>query len=74
MHARFVPRLTARLVAAAFITLLAAACEQLPTGPGTVRSIVVTRNPDTVVVTGRRNFTATGYDNNGTVVGITPVW
>ncbi len=74
MHARFVPRLTARLVAAAFITLLAAACEHLPTGPGTVRSIVVTRNPDTVVVTGRRNFTATGYDNDGTVVGITPVW
>jgi hypothetical protein len=74
MHARFVPRLTARLVAAAFITLLAAACEHLPTEPGSLASIVVTRNPDSVAVTLRRNFTATGYDANGTVVGINPVW
>jgi hypothetical protein len=74
MHPRFVPRFTARLVAAAFITLFAAACEHLPTEPGSLASIVVTRNPDSVAVTGRRNFTATGYDANGTVVGINPVW
>ncbi len=74
MHARSVPRLTARLVAAAFIALLAAACEHLPTEPGVLTSIVVTRNPDTVAVAGRRNFTATGYDANGTVVGISPTW
>ncbi len=74
MHARSVPRFTARLVAAAFITLFAAACEHLPSEPGALATIVVSRNPDTLSVNTRRQFTAIGYDVNGAVVGINPTW
>jgi hypothetical protein len=58
----------------AFIALLAAACEHLPTEAGSLASIVVTRNPDTVTVGARRQFIATGYDAVGTPVAISPTW
>jgi hypothetical protein len=41
---------------------------------GALATITVTPNPATVVVTGTRQFVATGRDGDGNVVAITPTW
>jgi hypothetical protein len=73
MHARSIPRLAAQLAVAALLAV-AAACEHSPTAPGVVASITVTRNPDSLAIGTIRQFTATGMDAYGTIVGIDPVW
>jgi hypothetical protein len=74
MHPRAVPRSIAWLACAAFVSVLATACEHSPTEHGVVASIVVTRNPDTLAIGTARQFTATGRDADGNVVGIDPTW
>ncbi len=68
-------RLAARLfVIIPFAVLLAMACEHNPAEPGALASITVTRNPDTLAINTSRQFTATGADADGNVVGINPTW
>ena len=74
MNARTVSQFTARLVATAFVALLATACEHSPAATGVVASITVERNPDTLAVLTSRQFRAIGRDANGNTVGINPVW
>jgi hypothetical protein len=66
--------LTARLaVAVTLAGVLPAACGS-STEPGTLASITVSPNPDTLAVNGTQQFTAVGKDAAGTVVDITPTW
>lgn len=65
---------TLRLLAVVGTALLATGCEHLPGEPGSLASITVVRNPDTLVVNTAHQFAAIGRDANGTVVGITPTW
>jgi len=74
MHVRAVPRSLAWLLGAALVAVFPAACEHSPTEHGVVATITVTRNPDTMAVGTARQFTATGKDADGNVVGINPVW
>ena len=74
MHARMVPKLTVRLVAAAFVALLFAACEHNPTDVGTLASITIAPNPTTLTVSTTGQYSAIGKDANGKVVGINPTW
>ncbi|MDB4950554.1 MAG: putative immunogloblin [Gemmatimonadetes bacterium] len=74
MHPRAVPRSIAWLAGAALVAMLATACEHSPMEHGVVASIVVTRNPDTLAIGTARQFTATGRDADGNVVGIDPTW
>lgn len=67
--------LKARLfLGVALLGLLATGCEvHNATGPGALASITVV--PDvTLPIGGVQQFTATGFDANGDVVAITPVW
>lgn len=57
-----------------FVALVYAACDHNPAEPGALATITVRRNPDTLVVSTSRQFTAIGYDANGNVVGINPTW
>ena len=75
MHARAVSHFASRLCVATFVALFAAACEHNSSGiAGSLATITVDRNPDTLAVRTSRQFTATGRDVNGTIVGIQPVW
>ncbi|MBB4634730.1 ice-binding family protein [Longimicrobium terrae] len=74
MYTRAVPRTIAWMFCVAMAALLPAACEHSPTDRGVVATITVTRNPDTLAVGTARQFTATGRDANGDIVGIDPVW
>ena len=74
MNARTVSQFTARLVATAFVALLATACEHSPAATGVVASITVERNPDTLAVLTSRQFRAIGRDANGNTVAINPTW
>jgi hypothetical protein len=68
-------RLAARLVwILPFTALGIAACEHNPAEPGYLARITVTRNPETLAVGTTVQFTATGYDAAGNVVGINPTW
>lgn len=68
-------RNAARLVWMVPLAALAlAACEQNGTGIGSLATIEVTRNPDTLVIGTNRQFTAIGRDVNGSPVGINPTW
>jgi hypothetical protein len=57
-----------------FAALISAACERTPFGNFPVATIVVTEHTETLVIGTSVQFTATGYDANGTVVGISPTW
>lgn len=57
-----------------FTAFAFAACEHNATGIGSLATIIVTRNPDTLEVGANRQFTAIGRDANGTPVGINPTW
>lgn len=57
-----------------FTALAFAACEHNATGIGSLASIEVLRNPDTMAIGTSRQFTAIGRDANGTPVGINPTW
>jgi hypothetical protein len=57
-----------------FAALASTACEHVPSSPGILASISVTRNPDTLAIGAFRQFTAVGRDANGTPVGINPTW
>lgn len=68
-------RLAARLLwIVPFTALGLAACEHNPQEPGSLASIVVTRTSETLAIGTTVQFTATGYDAKGTVVGINPTW
>jgi len=68
-------RLAARLVwIVPFTALAIAACEHNPMESGTLASIVVTPSSQTMGVGTTVQFTATGYDVAGKVVGINPTW
>jgi hypothetical protein len=68
-------RLAARLVwMVPFAALVSTACEHNPTGGFPVARIVVTEATETLVIGTNVQFTATGYDANNSVVGITPTW
>ena len=74
---RPLPRLgiSARVVIAiAFVGGITSACDVHGiTAPGSLASITVTPNA-TVMASGTQQMTATGYDAEGRVVPITPVW
>ena len=74
MLARTVTLLPARFAAAAFVALFAGSCIHSPAAPGSLASITITRNPETLAIGATVQFTATGKDADGTAVGITPVW
>lgn len=74
MLSRVVPRGAARVVAAAFLALFAAACEHMPSEPGSLASITVTPNPVTMEIGATRQFAASGRDANGSLVGVKPAW
>jgi hypothetical protein len=68
-------RLAARLLwIVPFTALGVAACEHNPQEPGSLASIVVTRASETLAIGTSVQFTATGYDGAGNVVGINPTW
>jgi hypothetical protein len=70
-----VPRLIARIAAILPVAaLLSVACEHNPAEPGALASIAVTRASETLPISASVQFTATGYDANGRVVGISPTW
>ncbi len=69
------PRLAARLAPAImFFLLIGTGCDRNPAAPGVLATITVSRNPDTLAVGTKRQFTALGADANGTPVGINPTW
>ena len=69
------PRLAPRLAWIIPIALLiGTACDRNPAAPGVLASLTVSRNPDTLAVGARRQFTAVGTDANGTPVGVKPTW
>ena len=74
MHARAILRHTGHAIAATLVALFATACEHNPSAVGTLASITITRNPDTLGINAAGRFTATGRDANGSVVGIVPAW
>ena len=56
------------------LALAVGACDRSPAAPGVLASISVNRATDTVVVGITRQFTAVGFDAEGTPVGIKPTW
>ena len=69
------PRLAARLAwIIPFVPLIGTACDRNPAAPGVLATITVSRNPDTLAVGTKRQFTAVGTDANGTPVGLNPIW
>ncbi|MFN2315505.1 MAG: ice-binding family protein [Gemmatimonadales bacterium] len=70
-----------RPLAARFLTLVLllplflAACEHNdPTSPSVLASITVTPNPQNIALGGTQTFIATGIDQRGNLMAITPVW
>ena len=60
MHARAILRHTGHAIAATLVALFATACEHNPSAVGTLASITITRNPDTLGINAAGRFTATG--------------
>jgi len=55
--------------------VLTSACDvHGASGPGDLATLVVAPNPQTLVVNGTQQFTATGRDFSGAAVGVSPVW
>src|SRR5437763_1486634 len=70
-----IARAVAMLVPLAFIALYTAACDvHGVSGPGTLQTIVVSPNPQSLVVNATQQFTAAGADFDGVSVPVTPVW
>ena len=70
-HARIAPV----VVAVALAGMVTASCDVHGiSGPGTLSTLVVTPNPQTLAVNGTQQFTATGRDFSGAVVAVTPTW
>ena len=70
-HARVARTLAAVLLAGA----LTSACDvHGASGPGDLATLVVAPNPQTLVVNGTQQFTATGRDFAGAAVTVSPVW
>jgi hypothetical protein len=69
-------RCTARTFASLLVAgLLATACDvHGVSGPGSLNSIVVSPNPQSLVVNATQQFTARGADFDGVDVPISPVW
>src|SRR6476661_9915451 len=70
----FAPR--ARMIAAvAVASLVAASCDVHGiSGPGTMKSIVVSPNPQILQINGVQQFIATGTDFEGKSITFTPEW
>src|SRR4051812_21323523 len=55
-------------------TLFVASCDvHKISDPGTVATLSISPNPQTITVNGTQQFTATGFDQSGAIVAITPV-
>src|SRR3954452_12457557 len=68
-------RMVRAMVALATAGLLVASCDvHKISSPGTLTTLSISPNPQTVVVNGTQQFTATGVDESGAIVAITPVW
>ena len=73
---RLMERRVARVfVAAAFAGLFTAGCDVHGiSSPGTLSSIVVSPNPQTLAANGTQQFSAVGKDFSGATVALTPTW
>jgi hypothetical protein len=68
-------RITRVMFALATAGLFTSACERKgPIEPGTLESISISPNPQTLAINGTQQFTAVGIDFGGDNVAISPVW
>jgi hypothetical protein len=64
-----------RFVVIPFAALLALACEHnAPTSPSVLTTITVTPNPQSLAISAKQPFAATGRDADSNLVAITPTW
>jgi hypothetical protein len=68
-------RITRALSAVALGGLIAVACDVHGiSAPGTLSTLSVSPNPQTLAINGTQQFTATGSDAEGAAVAVSPVW
>ena len=67
--------LKTRFVALATLALVAAGCDVHGVSePGTLASLSISPNPQTLAVNGTQQFTVIGRDFSGAIVDVTPTW
>ena len=68
-------RLALAVASVAFAGVFAASCDVHGISePGTLSTLSISPNPQTIVVNGTQQFTAVGRDFSGAPVAVTPVW
>src|SRR5688500_9462351 len=66
---------TIRLVAAFALAAVSAGCDVHGVSePGTVRTLTISPDPQSVVVNGTQQFSAVAVDASGATVAVTPTW
>lgn len=69
------PAPTVRLVAALALAIVSAACDvHGVSDPGTVRSLTISPDPQSVAVNGTQQFSAVAMDASGATVSVSPTW
>src|SRR5690348_4453615 len=65
----------AMVATVAAAALLVASCDvHKISSAGSLATLSISPNPQTITVNGTQQFTATGLDESGAIVAITPVW
>src|SRR3954470_20139956 len=68
-------RIAPAIIALSFAGIYAAACDVHGLSePGTVSTLSISPNPQTLAIGGTQQFTATGKDFSGANVAVSPVW
>ena len=68
-------RIARVLLAVGATAMFAAACDvHGVSAPGTLATLVITPNPQTLAVTGTQQFTAVGKDFAGVTISVSPTW
>jgi hypothetical protein len=68
-------RLARAIVAAVSVGLFSTACDvHGVSGPGTLATLQITPNPQTLAINATQQFTVVGKDFSGAVVSVTPAW
>jgi hypothetical protein len=68
-------RIAPAIIALAFAGIYTAACDVHGLSePGTLSTLSISPNPQTLVISGTQQFTATGKDFSGAAMAVSPVW